>query len=95
MTDLHGIIAVMRSLGSLADFADLDGRTSLRELVVDQLAAHAQDYDLAAVTAAYRTAVNARLACTVNSGAELLIDDNDDVVVDGSVDQAQPEPDPR
>ena len=86
MTDLLGIIAGMRSLGNLADFADLDGRTSLRELVVDQLAARAEDYDLAAVTVGYRAAVNARLAVTVNSDAELLIDEYDDVVVDGRVD---------
>ncbi|XVS67854.1 hypothetical protein ACQPYE_17960 [Actinosynnema sp. CA-299493] len=77
-----GIITPMRSLGSLADFVDLDGRTSLRELVVDQLAA---DYDLSAVTAAYRAAVNARLAVTVNSDAEMLIDEDDEVTVDGSV----------
>ncbi|MFC6094954.1 hypothetical protein [Saccharothrix lopnurensis] len=76
----------MRSPGTLADFADLDGRTSLRELVVDQLAAHASDYDLGAVTAAYRTAVNSRLATTVNPDAELLIDEDDQVAVDDRVD---------
>lgn len=83
---LPGIIEAMGSLGKLADFADLDGRTSLRELVVDQLAPHAEDYDLGAVTAACRAAANARLAVTVNSDAELLIDESDEVVVDGLVD---------
>ncbi len=73
-------------MGSLADFVDLDGRASLRGLVVDQLAAHAADYDLGAVTAAYRAAVNARLAVTVNSDAERQIDEDDEVVVDGRVD---------
>ncbi|WP_447002481.1 hypothetical protein ACRAKI_22475 [Saccharothrix isguenensis] len=76
----------MRSLGSLAAFADLDGRASLRELVIDQLAAHAADYNLGAVTTAYRASINARLAVTVNSDAELLINEDDEVVIDGWVD---------
>lgn len=46
----------MQTLGVLADFVDLDGRTSLCDLVIDQFAAHAVDYDLGAVTADYRSA---------------------------------------
>ncbi|CAL9677641.1 hypothetical protein SUDANB95_07967 (plasmid) [Actinosynnema sp. ALI-1.44] len=76
----------MRSLGSLADFVDLDGRASLREVVVDEFPAHRTHYDLARLTTAYRDAINARLADTVNADAELRIDDHDDVVVDGNVD---------
>jgi hypothetical protein len=38
------------------------------------------------VQASVRGPPNARLASTVNSGAELLIDENDDVVVDGRID---------
>ncbi|MEU3650053.1 hypothetical protein AB0E59_42275 [Lentzea sp. NPDC034063] len=66
----------------MADLYDMDGEGgTLEDLVREHLGPAVDDYDVEAVTADYREAVNAR-----RSDTGMSLDENSDVIADGFID---------